>query len=137
VEEFRRHSGLHPSGVGWPRWRLTFAWSSAAALVTAAALLLAVHERGAESHRRPVTAAAASDWASRFASDGTSEFLPLPNAARLAPNEDVNLVRMEVPRSAMIAVGFAVPPDRAEERVQADVVLGSDGWARAVRFLDE
>ena len=67
-------------------------------------------------------------------SDG---FIPLPNAAGVAADEDdVNLVRVEVPRSAMIALGLDVSADGAEELVEADVMLGSDGMARAVRFLD-
>jgi hypothetical protein len=48
----------------------------------------------------------------------------------------VNLVRVAVPRSAMIALGFDVSTDRVEELVEADVMLGSNGTARAVRFLD-
>jgi hypothetical protein len=63
-------------------------------------------------------------------------FIPLPNAARLADTEDVNVVRVEVPRSAMIALGLEVSPERASELVAADVMLGPDGLARAVRFLD-
>ena len=53
-----------------------------------------------------------------------------------ADEDDVNLVRVEVPRSAMIALGLDVSADRAEELVEADVMLGSNGIARAVRFLD-
>jgi hypothetical protein len=60
----------------------------------------------------------------------------LPNAARIEPNEDLNVVRVEVPRSAMIALGYAVSEDRASESVEAEVVLGPDGLARAVRFLE-
>ena len=64
-------------------------------------------------------------------------FIPLPNSAGVAADEDdVNLVRVEVPRSAMIALGLDVSADRAEELVEADVLLGSNGVARAVRFLD-
>jgi hypothetical protein len=37
----------------------------------------------------------------------------------------------------MIALGYPVAADRGAELVEADVVLGSDGLARAVRFLDE
>jgi hypothetical protein len=82
------------------------------------------------------------DWSDGWQEEGdagaaSGEFIPLPNAARLAPSEDVNLVRVEVPRSTMIALGYPVAADRAAELVQADVVLGSDGLARAVRFLDE
>jgi hypothetical protein len=36
----------------------------------------------------------------------------------------------------MIALGFAVEEERESETVQADVVLGADGVARAVRFLE-
>jgi hypothetical protein len=64
-------------------------------------------------------------------------FIPLPNSAGVAADEDdVNLVRVEVPRSAMIALGIDVSADRAEELVEADVMLGSNGVARAVRFLE-
>jgi hypothetical protein len=68
-------------------------------------------------------------------------FFPLPNSAGFtagdaADEDDVNLVRVEVPRSAMIALGLDVSADRAEELVQADVMLSSNGIARAVRFLD-
>ncbi|HXB67033.1 MAG TPA: hypothetical protein VNY05_02250 [Candidatus Acidoferrales bacterium] len=65
-----------------------------------------------------------------------SGFIPLPNAAQIGPNEEVNLVRVEVPRSAMIALGYDVKPEEASGSVQADVMLGNDGLARAVRFLD-
>ena len=125
-------------------WFPAVTWSAAAAVVAAAFLLLVVRERLPRAPRNVTVGAgmAAADWSARLAAgdyeaDSGGEFIPLPNAERLAPDEDVNMVRVEVPRSAMIAVGFAVPADRASELVQADVVLGSDGLARAVRFLDE
>jgi hypothetical protein len=37
----------------------------------------------------------------------------------------------------MIALGYTVEAERAQEKVEAEVVLGSDGLARAVRFLEE
>src|SRR5260370_40662293 len=68
--------------------------------------------------------------------DDYDGFIPLPNSAGAAADgEDVNLVRVEVPRSAMIALGLDVSADRAEELAEADVLLGSTGFARAVRFL--
>ena len=48
----------------------------------------------------------------------------------------MNLVRVELPRSSMIALGFAFRAERESETVEADVMLGGDGVARAVRFLD-
>lgn len=63
-------------------------------------------------------------------------FIPLPNTQKLEPGDDVNVVRMELPRSAMMAVGYDVNPESASEMVEADVALGPDGLARAVKFLD-
>jgi hypothetical protein len=63
-------------------------------------------------------------------------FIPLPNAQRLEPGDDFNVVRMELPRSAMTAVGYDVAAERAAELVEADVALGPDGLARAVRFVE-
>ena len=68
------------------------------------------------------------------AADG---FIALPNAAQLTPDEEVDMVRVELPRSSMIALGYPVRADQASENVEADVVLGADGLARAVRFVDE
>ena len=69
--------------------------------------------------------------------DRTAGFIPLPNAPTLVANEEVNLVRVEVPRSAMMAVGLTVSEERALERVQADVMLGTAGCpARCVFWMN-
>jgi hypothetical protein len=141
VAAFRGQGGLAAShSRRW--WAPLAAWAATAAVVAAAAVLLVVHERRPAPRPLTATELAAMDWSGGWQEDGdaeaaSGEFIPLPNAARLAPNEDVNLVRVEVPRSTMIALGYPVADDRAAELVQADVVLGSDGLARAVRFLDE
>jgi len=36
----------------------------------------------------------------------------------------------------MLVVGYDVNPERVSEPVQAEVMLGPDGLARAVRFMD-
>ena len=63
-------------------------------------------------------------------------FIPLPNAEGLEPNDDVNVVSVEVPRSAVVAAGIPLADDRASEMVKADVMLGSDGLARAIRLAN-
>ena len=63
-------------------------------------------------------------------------FVPLPGAAQLPPAENVDLVRVELPRSAMRQIGIEVSPERASEKIQADVMVGADGLARSVRFLE-
>jgi hypothetical protein len=64
-----------------------------------------------------------------------SPFIPIPYVAPLDPYERVDIVRMELPVSALIAAGLQVETDDAGERVQADVVVGQDGRARAVRLV--
>jgi len=63
-----------------------------------------------------------------------TDFFPLtygdPNVG-----SDAQMVRVELPRSAMTSFGLPVNMDRADQRVKADVLLGSDGLARAIRFV--
>lgn len=144
VAAFRAHSGLATRPLR-RQWLPVATWLAAAAGIALVAITLvsgrpgrppAPHRTGknvewaiAQSSGDPVSA---EDLPY---SDG--DFIPLPNAAQIGPNEDVNLVRVEVPRSTMIELGYEVSPDRISEPVEAEVVLGADGLARAVRFLDE
>ncbi|MBZ5621870.1 MAG: hypothetical protein LAQ69_24565 [Acidobacteriia bacterium] len=148
IAAFRSHAGLGHSGRAMfrpPRvWLPVATWLAAAAAVVALAIALVSGRQPKPAHQ---SVPSGSEWA--FAQVpgelGTgddspyndADFIPLPNAERISPNEDVNLVRVEVPRSTMIALGYDVSADRASEAVEAEVVLGADGLARAVRFLDE
>jgi hypothetical protein len=131
---FRAGAGIVPVPLR-PAWAPALVWAAACIVLFGMALVVMrgghpVAPQLAPSHATELAMAAAetdSDY------DG---FIPLPNAARLADTEDVNVVRVEVPRSAMIALGLEVNPERASELVAADVMLGPDGLARAVRFLD-
>ena len=51
------------------------------------------------------------------------------------PVDHGRMVRVRLPRSALAAFGLPMNEQRAEETIQADVVLGEDGLARAVRFV--
>lgn len=48
---------------------------------------------------------------------------------------DAQMVRVELPRSAMASFGLPVNMDRSDQRVKADVLVGADGLARAIRFV--
>lgn len=67
----------------------------------------------------------------------TTEFLPL--AYSTVPVVNGHLVRMEVPEGVMASFGLARPqsPAGTESTVMADVLVGDDGLARAVRFVLE
>jgi hypothetical protein len=66
-----------------------------------------------------------------------TEFLPLTYGH--LPVSDAHIVRIEVPRSTMVAFGLA-PADLSaagDETIDADVLVGMDGLARAVRFVHQ
>jgi hypothetical protein len=64
-----------------------------------------------------------------------TDFLPITYGwvANLA--DGGHMVRVELPRSAMASFGLPVNMDRANERVKADVLVGVDGLAHAIRFV--
>lgn len=142
LAEFRRQAGTGPLPKRPVRRVPFFGWAAAAVvLLTAAVLLTEGRQPAPPQHTLPATTELASIEAPEMADAGEAgsadgDFLPLPNAEQVAPGEDMDLVRVEVPRSAMIAAGFAVSASRAAERVEADVLLGPDGLARAVRFVN-
>ncbi len=83
--------------------------------------------------RRPVTAPVARR--SKPDNELATDFLALPFAPPMDAHDGGEIVRVTLPRSAMRTVGLPVPEGRWYERVPADVVLGQDGVARAVRFV--
>lgn len=123
-------------------WMPMAAGIAAALLVTFGLLLLRDQPVRQQRHTVPgaVELANISVPADAMADDDSPDsdgFIPLPNAERIAPDENVNVVRVEVPRSAMLAVGLPVSAEQSQELVEADVKMGSDGLARAVRFVNE
>jgi hypothetical protein len=62
-----------------------------------------------------------------------TEFYPLMDAP--PPFERGQLLRVVVPASTMRSVGLPVSPQRWADRVQADVLVGEEGMARAIRFV--
>ncbi|MET0622344.1 MAG: hypothetical protein ABW250_05140 [Pyrinomonadaceae bacterium] len=64
-----------------------------------------------------------------------TEFIPLMQGAPYQPAEGAHLVRVELPRSALASFGLPVGAESPGGRVKADVLLGDDGIARAIRFV--
>lgn len=98
------------------RCRLAFV---AAAVVLAA--LSATFSR-TSSDRKPVEAR-----------EIATPFFPLTD--RLPNDSNVQLVRITVPASTMRRVGLPISDDHLSDPVLADVLLGQDDLARAIRFV--
>jgi hypothetical protein len=64
-----------------------------------------------------------------------TEFLPLGYGNALNLQDGGQIVRVEVPRSTLAKFGLPVNMNRATERVKADLLVGVDGSARAIRFV--
>ena len=64
-----------------------------------------------------------------------TDFISLTKGYTLGMTEGGQLVRVELPRSTLSSFGLPVNQARLDEPIKADVVLGNDGIARAIRFV--
>ena len=106
------------------------------AFATAAALVVAAGASAWQSfaHRAAERSTRATALASR---EIATDFLPLAYSS--VPLSGGQMIRLEVPRAALASFGLT-PPEAAEAgqssgTVLADIVVGDDGLARAVRFV--
>ena len=72
---------------------------------------------------------------SRTAASTAEEFIALSSGGSWYPVGDGMVVRVQVPRSAPALVGLPISGGDVSGTVTADVVLGEDGVARAIRFV--
>jgi hypothetical protein len=68
-------------------------------------------------------------------SEVASDFFPLTYEEDAEPMESGQLIRVQIPRSALVSFGLPVNVERADAPVTADLLLGEDGLARAIRFV--
>lgn len=69
------------------------------------------------------------------AAEVVTRFFPLREGEDLTALENMRVVRVELPGSALAEVGLPINPGIINQTVRADVVLGDDGLARAIRFV--
>jgi hypothetical protein len=62
-------------------------------------------------------------------------FVSIPYTMPLAPNERADVVRMDIPVAALIAAGLPMKVRDMSANASADVLVGEDGRARAVRLI--
>ena len=80
-----------------------------------------------ERRRAPVNSSDEAEVVTRF--------FPLREGEDLTTLESLQFVRVELPGSALSEVGLPVDPETVDAPVKADVILGQDGLARAIRFV--
>ena len=100
--------GRRPRRFGW------IPALAAAACLVLAVLLLAPQPARPTARQRP--------------------FVAIPYVAPLAPYERPRVIRMDVPMTALMAAGFEVHVPDMAGAVPADVLVGQDGRALAIRL---
>ncbi|HCX30669.1 MAG TPA: hypothetical protein DHU55_13025 [Blastocatellia bacterium] len=95
----------------------------------------ATHYSNRERNSTLAAASAATAITDSQRREVATDFMPLGYISSMNLQDGAQLVRVELPRSAMVSFGLPVNMDRYGERVKADVLVGADGLARAIRFI--
>jgi hypothetical protein len=85
--------------------------------------------------RRSVRRAPRAEVANHVNREIATDFMPLGYLSPATLQDGGQIVRVELPRSALVNFGVPVNMDRGHEKVKADVLLGVDGLAHAIRFV--
>ena len=89
-----------------------------------------------EGEASRVGASAANGAARPSEPESMTDFISLvADATPATPLEGGQLVRVQVPRAALASLGLPLNAERGNEPVKADVLVGYDGLARAIRFV--
>jgi hypothetical protein len=64
-----------------------------------------------------------------------TDFMPLGDLSPASLQDGGQIVRVKVRRSTLVRFGLPINMDRFNENVKADVLVGSDGLAHAIRFV--
>ena len=64
-------------------------------------------------------------------------FVALPGAAGLPDFESGQIIRMEIPLTSLPTYGIDILPDAQGSPVKADLLVGQDGQARAIRLVND
>lgn len=92
--------------------------------------------RRRDSHPRALVPLGSTSRAQNSTSGRATSFFPLPRSSGLDLDEGWEIVRLNMPVSALAALGVQVVDEGpSTQYVTADVVLGGDGMARAIRFV--
>jgi hypothetical protein len=78
---------------------------------------------------------AAVDVAPRSETYVASDFVPVPFAGAIAPDDPGMIVRVQLTRASLAQLGYPVAETPDEDLILADVLMGEDGWPRGVKLV--
>lgn len=83
--------------------------------------------------RRPQAASASETY--QTLAQNTNEYMPLTYLAKATAIDSGTIVRVELSRSALASLGLPIHFEGTGKSVKADVVIGDDGVAQAIRLV--
>jgi hypothetical protein len=113
-----RSQQTRPAAAWWPRWALA---AGVVVVVTGLSFLLT---------RGPLPSPVIAEPA-----EPVAEFVPLVPDPAWAQGETGQILRVSMPRKELVWLGLPVDEDRAFEIVTADLIVGQDMVARAIRIV--
>jgi hypothetical protein len=112
------------------RWYHRFAtpgWSIAASLASAALVVLVFALAPHATDTAPATAGL-------LGRDADGAFIALDSMERIEHEPAPRMVETQVPRTALATLGVAITPENAGDSVKAEMLVGADGKALALRL---
>ncbi len=147
LDAFREHQRTQERAQ-YRRGRARLRWAEWISMATAAAVLVVAGAwKFSHRHAATVNLAGPSEVASNVNagaeqpadSQGSaaqdSDFVPLPYGEDFSADDAGVVVRVSMSRDALESLGYPVDGVRGQDVVQADLVVGEDGWPRAVRLV--
>lgn len=126
LESFTSRALQHAATPGPIRWAPAVA--IALALLIATTGLVWETRRAARPREHPVATTVSLNQRSL---DG---FVAVPGASALPQLESGSVIRYELPVTTLRAFGLDIVPEPARSTVDADLLIGQDGYARAIRL---
>ena len=98
-------------------------------------------KEAAPAPKKEVTQSAAAPAAAPSANDApagetfvASDFVPVPFTGGITPGDPGMVVRVQLTRASLAQLGYPVASMPGDDLIQADVLVGEDGWPRGVRL---
>jgi hypothetical protein len=141
VERFRSQTRLQAAAAVparlpfWMRFRLP-GLAVAGGLAAVLALLLISHAPHSWHWVAGTAAPQISEVDDDSALDNGFVLLPYANSGEIANTAEADVVRVEMPRAALVTLGVPVGDDGNSATVEADLLLGEGGVPQAVRVLE-
>ena len=124
---------------GVSSWRYRAFVGTVASLFVLGVALMTLSPRPAPMAKdnRPAAIVPAVDVGTADVEEIATEFFPLQGDRDLDEQESGQIVRVSLPRTTLLAFGLPMNDERALDPLQAEILVGEDGAARAIRFLNE